>query len=120
MELVKDLAGIWGPGDGLNLSTALLLSALRAELDLAHAHARQLTKEDWNTWASAESTADLGARGPAGTRTLLGRSIRPSARRCRAAGRGQTWRPRPVDHRRRAVLPAWPEWDRDRVAQQPP
>uniref|UniRef100_A0A0E0QNR4 Uncharacterized protein n=2 Tax=Oryza TaxID=4527 RepID=A0A0E0QNR4_ORYRU len=51
MELVKDLAGIWGPGDGLNLSTALLLSALRAELDLARAHARQLTKEDRNTWA---------------------------------------------------------------------
>uniref|UniRef100_A0A0E0K052 Uncharacterized protein n=1 Tax=Oryza punctata TaxID=4537 RepID=A0A0E0K052_ORYPU len=45
-ELVKALAGIWGPGDGLNPSTASLLSALRAELDLARAHARQLVKED--------------------------------------------------------------------------
>uniref|UniRef100_A0A0E0CKX2 Uncharacterized protein n=1 Tax=Oryza meridionalis TaxID=40149 RepID=A0A0E0CKX2_9ORYZ len=47
-ELVKALAGIWGPGDGaLNPSTAAsLLSALRAELDLARAHARRLAKED--------------------------------------------------------------------------
>ncbi|XP_052145081.1 uncharacterized protein At5g41620-like [Oryza glaberrima] len=47
-ELVKALAGIWGPGDGaLNPSTASsLLSALRAELDLARAHARRLAKED--------------------------------------------------------------------------
>ncbi|KAL5211280.1 hypothetical protein ABZP36_022127 [Zizania latifolia] len=44
-ELVKALAGIWGPGD-LNPSTASLLSALRAELDLARAHARQLIKEE--------------------------------------------------------------------------
>ncbi|KAF0934717.1 hypothetical protein E2562_028314 [Oryza meyeriana var. granulata] len=44
-ELVKALAGIWGPGN-LNPSTASLLSALRAELDLARAHARQLIKEE--------------------------------------------------------------------------
>uniref|UniRef100_A0A0E0HEM4 Uncharacterized protein n=1 Tax=Oryza nivara TaxID=4536 RepID=A0A0E0HEM4_ORYNI len=38
-ELVKALFGIWGPGDGLNLSTASMLY-------LARAHARQLAKED--------------------------------------------------------------------------
>uniref|UniRef100_A0A0E0DF82 Uncharacterized protein n=1 Tax=Oryza meridionalis TaxID=40149 RepID=A0A0E0DF82_9ORYZ len=45
-ELVKALVDIWGPDDGLNPSTASLLSALCAELDLARAHARQLTTED--------------------------------------------------------------------------
>ncbi|XP_006648657.3 coiled-coil domain-containing protein 177-like [Oryza brachyantha] len=52
-ELVKALAGIWGPGD-LNPSTASLLSALRAELDLARAHARQLIKEERRRGDEAE------------------------------------------------------------------
>lgn len=43
-ELVRVLGNIWGPGD-LNPSTASLLSALRSELDLARAHARQLARE---------------------------------------------------------------------------
>uniref|UniRef100_A0A0E0E1B1 Uncharacterized protein n=1 Tax=Oryza meridionalis TaxID=40149 RepID=A0A0E0E1B1_9ORYZ len=41
----KELVEALGPGDGLNPSTTSLLSALRAKLDLARAHARQLTKE---------------------------------------------------------------------------
>jgi|UniRef100_A0A0E0Q5X4 hypothetical protein len=45
-ELVKALVGIWGPDDGLNPSTASLLSALCAELDLARAHVRHLATED--------------------------------------------------------------------------
>ncbi|KAM3195001.1 hypothetical protein ACQJBY_071206 [Aegilops geniculata] len=43
-ELVRVLGNIWGPGD-LSPSTASLLSALRSELDLARAHARQLARE---------------------------------------------------------------------------
>lgn len=43
-ELVRVLGNIWGPGV-LNPSTASILSALRSELDLARAHARQLAKE---------------------------------------------------------------------------
>ncbi|CAM0957899.1 unnamed protein product [Alopecurus aequalis] len=43
-ELVRVLANVWGPVV-LNPSTASLLSALRSELDLARAHARQLAKE---------------------------------------------------------------------------
>uniref|UniRef100_A0A0E0DYM6 Uncharacterized protein n=1 Tax=Oryza meridionalis TaxID=40149 RepID=A0A0E0DYM6_9ORYZ len=63
MELIKALAGISGPGDGMNPSTVLLLSALRAELDLARAHARQLTKEDRNTWACRGVHGRLGRAG---------------------------------------------------------
>ncbi|KAI4976800.1 hypothetical protein ZWY2020_050407 [Hordeum vulgare] len=40
-ELVRVLGNVWGPGD-LSPSTASLLSALRSELDMARAHARQL------------------------------------------------------------------------------
>uniref|UniRef100_A0A0E0CP73 Uncharacterized protein n=1 Tax=Oryza meridionalis TaxID=40149 RepID=A0A0E0CP73_9ORYZ len=59
-ELVKALVGIWGPNDGLNPSTASLLSTLCAELDLARAHARQLATEDrWRGDETARIRAQL-------------------------------------------------------------
>lgn len=79
-ELVKALFGIWGPGDGLNLSTASMLY-------LARAHARQLAKEDRRR---GDETAQMRAQLAEEAREWRSQQRKKVAATVRVAVRGST------------------------------